>query len=75
MIYLFFHFLAAEFYRLGNPPPRGISSQVAAPASDSGVIMLVDHPVTVTAEVIAFDMYGFTAEEFTVSVSLYFTAF
>ncbi|XP_064105654.1 uncharacterized protein LOC135215142 [Macrobrachium nipponense] len=57
-----------DFYQLGNTVPRALTRDVLPPSSATDVIMLVDHPITVKGLLLAFDLYGYQAGAFTVSM-------
>lgn len=58
------------FYRLGNPPPRFLSSSVLPPADLAGDVWLTYHSVAKEGEILAFDMYAAEGGAFTVSVGV-----
>ncbi|KAK7075310.1 hypothetical protein SK128_002074 [Halocaridina rubra] len=60
--------IGAEFYRLGNPPPRALTEDVDPPGLGANVIRLTEHPVMKGGLLYAFDVYAFALGAYTISI-------
>ncbi|KAG7157020.1 Polycystin-1-like 1 [Homarus americanus] len=59
--------IGSEIYRLGTPPPRGISLEVAAPYSDIDEIRKAV-PISRASQLLALDFYAYAAGDITAGI-------